>query len=563
MFKKITAFMVAALMLAQPVAAQLNLNFTTFTGGQTISASQFTENFTNISNKALNRTGGTATGTITFSSGAEFDGSFTIGSTDLQPFDSTGKLKEISSTYFASVSGANLTGLLEANIADGSVFPRLAATETIAGTWTFSSPPVLSGASITSGTIPETALADGSLYARVGSTETITAAWTFSTAPTLAGTNITSLPETAITDGSILARVAANESISGTWTWSNPLKAADGEGANPTFTFSGDDDTGMFRSAANTIAFSADSQTRFLISGSSITTTLQLRVTDGTVSDPAIVPSTDQNTGIYFGGSDDMYLVTNGAARLTANNSGVTIGTLAVSGDLTVSGTITGSLTANQADLFSATDPASGLGYSFVTSTTSGMGLDGGDLILQDRGETLLKLDSAANTITIGAADNGVTINVTSTVLPPASDAFSLGSAGSQWQNIFLVNSPTVSSDRRAKMDIKALETGMAFINQLKPVEYRYVKQPKKLQYGFIAQDLQALGFVGVNADDKDNLGLNYDALIAPMVVGMQEMDTEIHNLGEIVNLQQKTISALLKRIIDLEKGYGGRMKAD
>jgi hypothetical protein len=74
-----------------------------------------------------------------------------------------------------------------------------------------------SGASLTN--IPETAITDGALLARVGDTETITGSWTFSSPPFAAGTNFSNIPETAILDGALLARVADNELVTGTWSF--------------------------------------------------------------------------------------------------------------------------------------------------------------------------------------------------------------------------------------------------------------------------------------------------------------------------------------------------------
>lgn len=85
-----------------------------------------------------------------------------------------------------------------------------------------------SGASLTS--IPETALTDGSLYARLAADETVTGTWTFNNALTSlgvitgtsfagSGATLTSIPETAITDGSLFPRLAATEAIAGAWTY--------------------------------------------------------------------------------------------------------------------------------------------------------------------------------------------------------------------------------------------------------------------------------------------------------------------------------------------------------
>lgn len=59
--------------------------------------------------------------------------------------DDNGKIRAISSTYFASLDGSALTGLTESQIADGSILARVAAAETITGAWTFQAKTVFSG----------------------------------------------------------------------------------------------------------------------------------------------------------------------------------------------------------------------------------------------------------------------------------------------------------------------------------------------------------------------------------------------------------------------------------
>jgi hypothetical protein len=49
-----------------------------------------------------------------------------------------GRIPAISSTYFASLSGANLTGITEASITDSTILARVAANEAITGAWAFS-----------------------------------------------------------------------------------------------------------------------------------------------------------------------------------------------------------------------------------------------------------------------------------------------------------------------------------------------------------------------------------------------------------------------------------------
>jgi hypothetical protein len=97
---------------------------------------------------------------------------------------------------------ATATEILESQIADGTVYPRLGANETVTGNWTFSGTYTFSGPATFSGatTVPaatvtahqaslsiaETQIPDGSLLARVGGNESITGTWSFSTVPTKA-----------------------------------------------------------------------------------------------------------------------------------------------------------------------------------------------------------------------------------------------------------------------------------------------------------------------------------------------------------------------------------------
>ena len=66
-------------------------------------------------------------------------GGITAGSGAVGIVNTAGKIPAISSTYFASLSGANLTGIPESALNDDSLLARVAANETISGNWDFSS----------------------------------------------------------------------------------------------------------------------------------------------------------------------------------------------------------------------------------------------------------------------------------------------------------------------------------------------------------------------------------------------------------------------------------------
>ena len=106
----------------------------------------------------------------------------------------------------------------------------------------------------------------------------------------------------------------------------------------------------------------------------------------------------------------------------------------------------------------------------------------------------------------------------------------------------------TITSDRRWKSDIKNSDLGLGFIKELNPVSYiRKNDKSKKLEYGFIAQELeQTLDKFGathtgiVSKANDGMLSVRYNDLLAPMVKAIQE--------------QQVLIEQLTKRMEELEK---------
>jgi hypothetical protein len=97
----------------------------------------------------------------------------------------------------------------------------------------------------------------------------------------------------------------------------------------------------------------------------------------------------------------------------------------------------------------------------------------------------------------------------------------------------------TITSDRRWKSDIKNSDLGLDFIKDLHPVSYvRKNDESKKLEYGFIAQELeQTLDKFGathtgiVSKADDGMLSVRYNDLLAPMVKAIQEQQVLIEEL--------------------------------
>lgn len=97
------------------------------------------------------------------------------------------------------------------------------------------------------------------------------------------------------------------------------------------------------------------------------------------------------------------------------------------------------------------------------------------------------------------------------------------------------VQSITALSDARDKTDVRDTTLGLQFIEQLRPVDYRY--RPREtgeidptLRHGFIAQEVESTGseFGGLDLSNPDRLGLAQGELIAPLVKAVQELSTRL-----------------------------------
>jgi hypothetical protein len=150
---------------------------------------------------------------------------------------------------------------------------------------------------------------------------------------------------------------------------------------------------------------------------------------------------------------------------------------------------------------------------------------------------------------------NAMTINAGTGVasfaasLRPASDnAVTLGASGARWSAVWAATGTIQTSDARQKTDIAASDLGLAFIEALRPVRYRWNVggmvdgQPvagRRTHYGFLAQQvadvLEGRDFAGhVLADPADPVseqGLRYEAFIAPLVAAVQELSARVNAL--------------------------------
>lgn len=257
-----------------------------------------------------------------------------------------------------------------------------------------------------------------------------------------------------------------------------------------------------------------------------------LTVPDGTAALPSITFDSDQNTGIYKSLPDEISISTGGTRRFYITPTGSTV----TSGGLLTS-------------VGSASKPS--LGF---TGTFHGLYIDS---------------QAATASICFATNQNNRCKIRTSDFVPATDNLYGLGSALNRWSVVYAGTGTINTSDATQKIitgDVPSLN----FISKLKPVMYKFVDIPDVVEngvvkvpgvkhtrnhYGFLAQDIETLinnGDItdsglfiktGVSEDGNDinlkditdetkikqfNYGLRYDELIAPLVKAVQELNNKI-----------------------------------
>lgn len=141
---------------------------------------------------------------------------------------------------------------------------------------------------------------------------------------------------------------------------------------------------------------------------------------------------------------------------------------------------------------------------------------------------------------------------------PWSTGAYDLGHSYARWNNIYLTNSPNVSSDLRLKSEIKPLDLGLKEILKLKPKMYKKhndfdKKSEGKKEYGFIAQELKEVLPIVVTGNEHDGnpLGVMYEQVIPVMTQAIKELKNEV---DKIENINQELKEKLNQKNIEISK---------
>jgi len=141
-------------------------------------------------------------------------------------------------------------------------------------------------------------------------------------------------------------------------------------------------------------------------------------------------------------------------------------------------------------------------------------------------------------------------------VIPAITNQGYIGDSNHRWQAIYATNGTIQTSDIREKTEIKPTKLGLDFINDLKPVSYKWTEgerldasKDERNHQGLIAQEVaETLEKHGVDknkfggldiqkTDEYDDFhAMSYEQLIAPMIKAIQELKTEIEELKKQIN---------------------------
>ena len=98
-------------------------------------------------------------------------------------------------------------------------------------------------------------------------------------------------------------------------TYTGAVQFTSGTSGAPGITFSGDTDTGIYRSAANTVKLTLGGTDPFTFSSTAFATTVPITFGDGTAAAPSITNTGDTNCGIFFPAADTVGISAGGTQQ--------------------------------------------------------------------------------------------------------------------------------------------------------------------------------------------------------------------------------------------------------
>ncbi|MBT8255805.1 MAG: tail fiber domain-containing protein [Bacteroidia bacterium] len=134
------------------------------------------------------------------------------------------------------------------------------------------------------------------------------------------------------------------------------------------------------------------------------------------------------------------------------------------------------------------------------------------------------------------------------TIRPGFDNLTSLGAPNHRFTDIFLVNSPTVTSDVRLKENIVETSYGLDTVMQITPVAYELIDDPTNdVHLGFKAQQIQELiPEIVTTAPETGRLAMTYAEMIPVLTKAIQELNDKLDNvISENENLRERNATLL------------------
>ena len=168
--------------------------------------------------------------------------------------------------------------------------------------------------------------------------------------------------------------------------------------------------------------------------------------------------------------------------------------------------------------------------------------------ILRVKGQQAISMDTTALSTVLGTGNHDtyiagksvVQINATTTkcshLIPRTHNAHDLGGSV-RFRNVYLVNTPNVSSDERLKENIESVpsEKCLNFIDGINPVTYNYKQYPEEKRFGVIAQNVLAadpeLANYIVETAPDEYLSVKPSDLVYALIGAVKELKAEVDAL--------------------------------
>ncbi len=281
---------------------------------------------------------------------------------------------------------------------------------------------------------------------------------------------------------------------------SRMLQIQDGTQASPGLRFNSDQDTGMWRSGANTLEFSTGGTTRLAFDTSIIDLKLKSQFTDGTAGSPAIAFTSDPDTGFYNAGTANTIRATVGGVQAFRLDS-------------------TGLYVTNQH--FAKNGSSSSPGYAFDLEPTMGLYRGGtADLTVQTDANNYIRLRNGA----IGIYVSGTEIadfEAANGFYPVPDNTRTLGRSGFRWTAVWAANGTIQTSHSSTKQNIIEVDPTQLEI----PLAVEYDRDGRRW-LGYLNDSLPATG-----RPDTDPTANYEQAVIGVLCAKLKQAFEEIDKL--------------------------------